>query len=97
METEDWGNTIVLGDLNISYSKPKDERADQIVETLLTDELHDLSKHFKQKGTKQNYGWTWQTFREDKPVTSICDYILTGTKLKWRNFKVVDTLIDTDH
>ena len=25
LETEDWGNTIVLGDLNISYSNPKDE------------------------------------------------------------------------
>ena len=36
-------------------------------------------------------------FWEGTVVQALCDYILSGRQVRWWNFKVVDTLIDTDH
>ena len=85
-----------MGDFNVNYSNPRDDRSDQIVTAMQMYNLHDLSKNFK---TKKPYTWTWRMFREGRQIKSICDYILYGDGLKgrWKNFKVVNTLIDTDH
>ena len=34
---------------------------------------------------------------EGRKVKAVCDYILTGRKLKWRNFRVIETDFDSDH
>ena len=30
-------------------------------------------------------------------VRSICDYILHGKNVKWKNFNMIDTMFDSDH
>ena len=92
----DLRETIIMGDLNINYEKPKDERSDRIAEALKSLELANLRKCFKWKSSKP-YTWTWRMHREGRRVQSICDYILSGRGVRWRNCKVVDTILDTDH
>ena len=75
----DWKNVVLLGDLNVNYSKPKDTRSDQIVTALHSYNLRDLSTNFK---TKKPYTWTWRMFREERWIHSICDYILYGEAMK---------------
>ena len=52
--------------------------------------------HFKTKVDKP-YWWTWRKFREGMKIQSICDYILYGKQLQWRNFNTIDIPFDTDH
>ena len=52
MKNLKWEQTIVLGDLNVNYSKPKDERSERIVESLMTYDLFDVSTRFKSKKNK---------------------------------------------
>ena len=73
--------TVILGDLNINYPNPKDERSDEIVDALSTYNLFDLSTRFSPKKQKP-HNWTWRVHWEGKQVKSICDYILSEQKLK---------------
>ena len=92
----DLRTTIIMGDLNINYANPKDERSDRIAEALESLDLVNIRKCFKWKSSKP-YTWTWRMYREGRRVQSICDYILSGRDVRWRNCKVVDTILDTDH
>ena len=41
--------------------------------------------------------WTWQMVKNGTKVQTICDYILTGKTIQWKNFKIIDTNIEMDN
>ena len=86
----------MLGDFNVNYRKLKDERTERIVEAIKTYNLKDLARDFLAKRGKP-YRWAWRRIREGDKVQAICDYILHGSKVKWKNFKAIDLIFDTDH
>ena len=97
MLNEDPLSCIILGDLNVNYKNPKDERTEKIVDSIKTYDLIDLSTKFISKKSKP-YTWSWRKFREGDRIQAVCDYILHGRKIQWKNFKVVDLPdFDTDH
>ena len=87
---------ILLGDFNVNYEKPKDERTTDIVNALKTYNLKNIAKEFKSTA-KKPFSWTWRRWREGRKIQSVCDYILRGESTKWKNFKMVDMNLDTDH
>ena len=96
MKHENADSTIILGDLNINLMSPKDERSIDIAEVIETYDMRNLARHFKCRMNKP-VRWTWRKYREGNKMEAICDYILHGCLLKWKNFKVVDLPFDTDH
>ena len=96
MANVDLDKTIILGDLNVNLEKPKDDRTNEIVEAIKTHGLKDISKGFKVRRGKP-HKWTWRKWRLGERIKAICDYILSGKRLEWKNFVAVDTAFDTDH
>lgn len=88
--------TIILGDLNVNLKSPRNDREQEIVEALGTDGLRDISTEFKMRRGKP-HTWTWRQWRKGEKVDAICDYILSGRTLQWKNFVNVDVGFDTDH
>ena len=66
-------NLVLLGDFNVNYDQPKNERAMKIVDSLRTFGLGDLSKAFKPRQNKC-FNWRWRKIREGKKIQSLCDY-----------------------
>jgi hypothetical protein len=94
---EEADRTIILGDLNVNLKKPRNDREQEIVEALgANGGLRDISTEFKMRRGKP-HKWTWRKWREGERVSAICDYILSGRTLQWKNFVNVDVDFDTDH
>ena len=87
---------IILGDLNVNMDKPKDERAEDIVNTIETYEMRNLMKQFRPK-QRNTFNWSWSKFREGKEVRALCDYILFGKNIKWKSSNMVKMNFDSDH
>ena len=68
---------ILLGDFNLDYHNPRNNRTEKITESLRTYEWRDLSQQFRKSRWKP-YSWTWRKHREGRFIQSICDYIFTG-------------------
>ena len=96
LQYENIEKTIIMGDFNVNIKNPKDSRQQDIVDAIFTYELRNLASLFKCKRQKP-YTWTWRTNRNGQNVQSICDYILTGCGISWKNCKLVDLPFDTDH
>jgi len=96
LKNENPSSCIMIGDFNMNYWHPKDNRTTEIVDAIRSYEMKDLGTKFKPKKNKP-YTWTWRKFKEGKKIQSICDYILYGKDLRWKNFKVIDVALDTDH
>ena len=96
MKNEKWDESIILGDLNVRFDTQGDSRSREIVNALKTYDLVDLSQCFRTR-SKKPYVWTWRRFQKGEAVQSICDYILFGRRLRWKNFRVDDVQFDTDH
>ena len=93
----DQKNLVILGDFNINYDWPKDERAMNIAEAIRTFELKDLAKAFEPRKNKY-FNWSWRKQREGEEVKSLCDYFLYGDDTNWRLFNMIDvTNFDSDH
>ena len=92
----DASRTIVVGDFNVALKKPRDERQERIVEELVALDVTDVADQFWARGGKRHW-WTWRMFREGRAVSSLCDYVLGGSKVKWRRHNVVSVAFDTDH
>ena len=88
--------TIILGDLNADLDNPKDLRGMEIVETIKSYQLRELSMHFKSRGKGRKI-WTWKQVREGKRVCAKCDYILGGKDIRFRNFQAICTNFDSNH
>lgn len=87
---------LILGDLNVNLEAPKDDRTTEIVDAIGTYGLQNLSRKFKAR-RKKPFTWTWRKYRDGEKIQAVCDYMLTGSKLHWKNFVVVDVMFDTDH
>ena len=96
MKNEDPDKCIILGDFNMNYKTPSKKRDFEIIETLETYCMNDISKRFKCR-KKKPHRWTWQQIREGKKIRAICDYIFSGKSLLWTNFVPIDIQFDTDH
>ena len=96
MKNEDPDKCVIIGDLNINYQSPSKKRDLEIAETLKMYGMNDISRKFKCRKNKP-HRWTWQQKREGKKVRAICDYILSGETVEWRNFVPIDIDFDTDH
>ena len=46
---------------------------------------------------KNGERYTWSKWREGMKMKSVCNYILTGKGLKWKDYKVINVNFDTDH
>ena len=70
---------IVLGDLNINFLDPRDDREEQIVDLLDEINLIDTSRWFAPRHPKQlknRVRWTWRHKREGRMHYSQPDYIM---------------------
>ena len=59
LRNESAENTVVLGDFNVNFDDPKDDRQSEIVDAILTYDLRNLAKQFKCKRNKPPT-WTWR-------------------------------------
>ena len=96
MKNEDPDKCIILGDFNMNYKTLSKKRYFEIIETLETYCMNDISKRFKCR-KKKPYRWTWQQIREGKKIRTICNYIFSEKSLLWTNFVPIDIQFDTDH
>jgi hypothetical protein len=69
---------LLIGDLNIKFRTPRDERDERITEVAEdVCGLTNLFKHFRQQSRGHTQGrWTWRMRRGRRWVTSQCDYFL---------------------
>ena len=57
--------------------------------------MADVSARFKMR-QKQQYWWSWRMWREGRPLSSLCNYVLTGGYVMWRGFTALSMCFDTD-
>lgn len=91
-----WEDTIALGDINVNLRCPCLQEDKDVAEAIASYDLVDLTSQFKAR-VKKPFCWTWRQVPDGQRVQAICDYILTGQNLRWKNCRLVDVSFDSDH
>lgn len=90
-------STILLGDLNVNFADPKDQRDAEIVAALASYGFEDMLPHFQGR-RRHRHGHTWKQKRDGILVSSRCDYILSMDRRLWLNVAIRDPRgYDSDH
>ena len=87
---------FLLGDLNMRFENPRDEREHEILDVLMNYGLINLAKHFSQR-KRWRAGWTWYQKTVDGPRTAVCDYILANDRRIVWNYSLRQPRFDSDH
>jgi hypothetical protein len=68
---------ILLGDLNVNLTAPRNKRNDTIAKQVNAMALINMTSHFCQWSRRRSWGqWTWRMRRGRWWVSSQCDYVL---------------------
>ena len=89
----------MAGGMNTNLADPEGERRkDDIVATIMTEELEDMSEHFLPRRLPWcRDGRTWSMLRKGREVRSRTDYILETDHRLFRNVSIQDPRHNSDH
>ena len=96
MRSVDCERAVVLGDLNVNWHRPREERHHEIVAGLQELSMRNVADGFKTRRHRQHW-WSWRQRREGTVVSALCDYVLAGRRVGWRRHSSVDVRFPTDH
>ena len=96
LQNIDYENLILLGDFNVNYKHPKNQRSADIVNLLQTYKLRNLAKDYKPRRNK-SFKWSWRRYQDGERIQSLCNYIMYGTKTEWKSFNMINMDFDSDH
>jgi hypothetical protein len=71
------GSSHLVGDLNFNLRVPRTKREETIAKQVDAMDLVDMSRHFCQcSGNRLRGRWTWRMRREERWISSQCNYFL---------------------
>ena len=95
MRSVDCERAVVLGDLNVNWHRPREERHHEIVAGLQELSMRNVADGFKTRRHRQHW-WSWRQRQEGTVVSALCDYV-AGRRVGWRRHSSVDVRFPTDH